>query len=38
MKIYQEDVDHHYRESVMHPSCAICDEGFEDQEALNQVC
>jgi hypothetical protein len=37
MKIYQEDVDDHYKKSPMHPSCTVCDVGFEDQEVLNQV-
>ena len=37
MKIYEEDVDDHYKTSPNHPSCTICDVGFEDQEVLNQV-
>jgi hypothetical protein len=37
LQIYQEDVDHHYKTSPMHALCTVCDVGFEDKEALNQV-
>ncbi|KAI0278030.1 hypothetical protein BGY98DRAFT_976600 [Russula aff. rugulosa BPL654] len=36
MKIYEEDLDNHYKISTTHPSCTICDVGFEDQEVLYQ--
>jgi len=37
LKIYQEDVADHYRVSPRHPSCTICNIGFENQEAFDEV-
>lgn len=37
MQIYEEDLDLHYKTSPMHAMCPLCDVGFEDKEALNQV-
>lgn len=37
MPVFQEDVSHHYRISSKHPSCTVCDIGFENKEALDQV-
>ncbi|KAI0287679.1 hypothetical protein BC826DRAFT_742493 [Russula brevipes] len=35
-QLYQEDVVHHYRTSPKHPSCAVCDIGFENKEAFDE--
>ncbi|KAI9452748.1 hypothetical protein F5148DRAFT_497503 [Russula earlei] len=37
LRIYQEDVADHYRTSPQHPSCSVCDIGFENDEALDEV-
>jgi hypothetical protein len=37
VQIYQEDLDEHYKTSPMHALCTVCDVGFEDKEALDQV-
>jgi hypothetical protein len=37
VQIYQEDLDEHYKTSSMHALCTVCDVGFEDKEALDQV-
>jgi len=37
LPLYQEDIAYHYRTSANHPSCLVCDIGFENKEALDQV-
>ena len=37
LQLYQEDIAYHYRSSANHPSCPVCDIGFENKEAFEQV-
>jgi hypothetical protein len=37
LQLYQEDTAYHYRTSANHPSCPVCDIGFENKEALGRV-
>ncbi|KAI0252960.1 hypothetical protein BJV78DRAFT_258234 [Lactifluus subvellereus] len=36
LQVYREDVSHHYKISPRHPSCAVCDIGFENGEAFDE--
>ncbi|KAH8998139.1 hypothetical protein EDB92DRAFT_2026515 [Lactarius akahatsu] len=37
LQVYGEDVARHYKISPNHPSCTICDIGFENKEAFDEV-
>jgi hypothetical protein len=37
IQVYAEDVARHYRISTNHPSCTVCDLGFENKEAFDEV-
>lgn len=36
IQVYEEDVARHYKISTNHPSCTVCDIGFENKEAFDE--
>ncbi|KAK6981714.1 hypothetical protein R3P38DRAFT_2573487 [Favolaschia claudopus] len=37
VQVYIENLEDHYINSCFHPTCTICDVGFKDDTALNEV-